>query len=76
MTSSWKYAVLNTKYLETDKFYESFHICELYDINGEPAWTGGIKPYGESLDELILCLEHQLKAAKDAKAGVGEIIVE
>lgn len=70
---SWKYAVLNIKLSNTE---ECFQICELYNINGHVGWTGGVKPYGESLDELILCLERQLKAAKDAKAGVGNIIVE
>ena len=44
-----------------DKLSEGYHVHELYD---EHSWTGPIKPYGESLEELIKELENMIDDLK------------
>ena len=37
-----------------------YGVCEVYEIDGETCYSPDVKPFGESVEELILDLERML----------------
>ena len=67
----WHYGVVRT--VEANGDDVSLGVCEVYEFEGDTCWSPSVKPYGETVEELIMDLERMLSDVREYNVIYGDL---